>query len=87
VALGVGTVFGLRWAHFVGVDPTTGQVAVFQGVPFELDGSHHLYRLVTRSTVEATALPRTERRQLFDHTLRSSADAERILRQLQSSEP
>ncbi len=60
---------------------------MFQGVPFELDGSHHLYRLVTRSTVEATALPRTERKQLFDHTLRSSADAERILRQLQSSEP
>ncbi len=87
VALGIGTVFGLRWAHFVGVDPTTGQVAVFQGVPFDLDGSHRLYRLVTRSTVEATALPRSERKHLFDHTLRSSADAERILRQLQSSEP
>ena len=87
VALGVGAVFGLRWAHFVGVDPATGQVAVFQGVPFELDSSHHLYRLVTRSSVEATALPRTERKRLFDHTLRSSADAERILRQLQSSEP
>jgi hypothetical protein len=56
-------------------------------VPFELDGSHHLYRLVTLSSVEATALPRTERRRLFDHTLRSSMDAERILRQLQSTEP
>jgi PPM family protein phosphatase len=87
VALAFGAVFGLRWAHFVGVDPATGEVAVFQGVPFELDGSHHLYRLVTVSTVEATTLPRKDRVKLFDHTLRSSEDAERILRQLQSTEP
>jgi serine/threonine protein phosphatase PrpC len=87
VALAFGAIFGLRWAHFVGVDPKTGQVAVFQGVPFELDGSHHLYRLVTVSTVEVTTLPRSEREKLLDHTLRSSGAAERILRQLQSTEP
>jgi len=87
VVLAFGAIFGLRWAHFVGVDPATGEVAVFQGVPFELDGSHHLYRLVTVSTVEATTLPRKDREKLFDHTLRSSGDAERILRQLQSDEP
>ncbi|MEO9175720.1 MAG: Stp1/IreP family PP2C-type Ser/Thr phosphatase [Gaiellales bacterium] len=87
VVLAFGAIFGLRWAHFVGVDPKTGEVAVFQGVPFDLDGSHHLYRLVTVSTVNATSLPRTDREKLFDHTLRSSGDAERILRQLQSDEP
>ena len=36
-ALAVGAVGGLYWAHFVGVDPATGRVAVFQGVPFEIN--------------------------------------------------
>jgi serine/threonine protein phosphatase PrpC len=85
--LAVAAVGGLRWAHFVGVDPATGKVAVYQGVPFDLDSSHHLYRLVTVSSVVASTLPRTEREKLFDHTLRSSSDANRILRQLQSTEP
>ncbi len=85
--LAVAAVVGLRWAHFVGVDPKTGKVAVYQGVPFDINGSHHLYRLVARSTVLASTLPRTDRVKLFDHTLRSSSDANRILRQLQSNEP
>jgi protein phosphatase len=87
VVLAVAAVGSLRWAHFVGVDPNTGKVAVFQGVPFDLDKTHHLYRLVARSSVLASTLPRTERAKLFDHTLRSSSDANRILRQLQSTEP
>jgi protein phosphatase len=87
VVLAVAAVGSLRWAHFVGVDPNTGKVAVYQGVPFDLDKSHHLYRLVARSSVLASTLPRNERARLFDHTLRSSSDANRILRQLQSTEP
>jgi protein phosphatase len=87
VVLAVAAVGSLRWAHFVGVDPNTGKVAVYQGVPFDLDKSHHLYRLVARSSVLASTLPRNERAKLFDHTLRSSGDANRILRQLQSTEP
>ncbi len=87
MVLAVAAVVGLRWAHFVGVDPKTGEVAVYQGVPFDLDSSHHLYRLVSRSPVLATTLPRKDRVKLFDHTLRSSSDANRILRQLQSNEP
>jgi PPM family protein phosphatase len=85
--LALAAAVGLRWSHFVGVDPKTGRVAVFQGVPWDLDSSHHLYRLVVRSDVQAATLPATERRSLFDHTLRSSADAERILRRLQATEP
>jgi hypothetical protein len=87
VVLAVAAVGGLRWSHFVGVDPASGKVAVYQGVPFEISGSRHLYRLVTLSDVIATTLPRTEREKLFDHTLRSSDDANRIVRQLQSTEP
>jgi PPM family protein phosphatase len=86
-ALAVGAVGGLFWAHFVGVDPATGRVAVFQGVPYELDKGHRLYRLVSRSSVLASSLPQAERKRLFDHKLRSSSDAERVLRQLQSTEP
>jgi protein phosphatase len=85
--LAVAAALGLRWSHFVGVDPKTGRVAVFQGVPWDLDSTHHLYRLVARSDVQAATLPATERQSLFDHTLRSSADAERILRRLQATEP
>jgi PPM family protein phosphatase len=87
VVLAVVAVGGLRWSHFVGVDPATGKVAVYQGVPFDIDSTHHLYRLQTSSSVLATTLPRTERAKLLDHTLRSSSDANRILRQLQTNEP
>jgi serine/threonine protein phosphatase PrpC len=87
VVLAVVAVGGLRWAHFVGVDPATGKVAVYQGVPFDIDSTHHLYRLQTSSSVLATTLPRTERAKLLDHTLRSASDANRILRQLQTNEP
>src|SRR5205085_4770096 len=31
VLAGVGAVAGLRWAHFVGADETTGRVAIYQG--------------------------------------------------------
>jgi serine/threonine protein phosphatase PrpC len=87
VVLAVVAVGGLRWAHFVGVDPSTGKVAVYQGVPFDIDKTHHLYRLQTSSSVLASTLPRTVRAKLLDHTLRSSTDANRILRQLQTNEP
>jgi PPM family protein phosphatase len=87
VVLAGAAVGGLRWAHFIGVDPATGKVAVYQGVPFDLSTSHHLYRLVTVSSVLASTLPRSERAKLFDHTLRSSSDANRVLRRLQATEP
>ena len=61
-ALAVGAVGGLYWAHFVGVDPATGRVAVFQGVPFEINNSHRLYRLVSRSSVVAASLPQQRAR-------------------------
>jgi protein phosphatase len=83
----VASVVGLRWAHFVGVDEATGRVAVFQGVPVELGGGHTLYTLVRRSRVAAASLPQQERRRLFDHTLRSSDEAARIVDDLERGEP
>ena len=71
----VGAVFGLAlWglssAHFVGAR-TDGHVAVYQGLPFDLSKSVHLYREVYVSPVYASQLSEPERRSLFAHDLRS----------------
>ena len=39
-------VIGIRWAHFVGVDPATGKVAVYQGLPYDLGAGVKLFSLV-----------------------------------------
>jgi hypothetical protein len=56
---------------------------VFQGVPIDLGGGHRLYHLTLRSSVPAAVLPQRDRERLFDHTLRSQADAVRIVRRLE----
>ncbi len=78
---------GLRWSHFVGVDPETGKVAVYQGVPYDLGGGVKLFSLVHRSRVPAATLPATRRRHLFDHSLRSSESARSVVAQLEQTEP
>jgi protein phosphatase len=83
----VGSIAGLRYAHFVGVDPATGDVAVFQGLPIELGDGHDLYHLTFRSSVPAAVLTAAERKQLFDHSLRSSSDAVAVVERLQASMP
>jgi serine/threonine protein phosphatase PrpC len=85
-ALGA-SIEGLRWAHFIGVDPASGRVAVFAGVPVELGGGHTLYHISYVSTVDASTLPQATRSKLFNHTLRSNSDAVRIVRTLQAGQP
>ena len=72
---------GLRWSHFVGVDPATGKVAVYQGVPYDLGGGVKLFTLVHVSRIPAATLPATRRRHLFDHSLRSSESARSLVAQ------
>ena len=50
-------------------------------------GGYELYRRVRTSRVAAASLPRAERKKLFDHTLRSVEDANRIVDQLEREEP
>ena len=50
---------GLRWAHFVGVDPATGKVAVYQGVP---SSSAAASSSTSSSTAAASPRPRCRRR-------------------------
>jgi PPM family protein phosphatase len=78
---------GLRWSHFVGVDPDTGKVAVYQGVPYDLGGGVKLFTLVHRSRIAAATLPAARRRHLFDHHLRSSESARSLVAQLEQTEP
>jgi protein phosphatase len=72
-------VFGLSRANFVGADKN-GFVAVYQGVPWNLPFGVHLYREVYVSRLLAAELPRTDRKRLFDHTLRSRTDAENTVK-------
>ena len=78
---------GMRWAHFVGVDPATGKVAVYQGLPYDLGGGVKLFSLVHLSRVPAATLPATRRRHLFDHSLRSSESARSLVAALEQTEP
>jgi protein phosphatase len=78
---------GLRWSHFVGVDPATGKVAVYQGVPYDLGGGVKLFTLVHLSRIPAATLPAARRRHLFDHHLRSSESARSLVAQLEQTEP
>ena len=77
----------LQWAHFVGNDPESGKVTVFQGVPVELGGGVNLYHAVEKSSVDSASLPQARREQLFGHHLVSEKDARAELAKLQSSEP
>ncbi len=75
-----GAVYGFSRANFIGVDGH-GYVAVYQGVPWNLPFGIHLYREVFTSRLLAVELSRSDRRKLFDHTLRDRGEAERIVKQ------
>jgi len=78
---------GLRWSHFVGVDPATGKVAVYQGIPYDLGGGVKLFTLVHVSRIPAATLPAARRKHLFDHALRSSESARSLVAKLEQTEP
>src|SRR4029453_2182612 len=67
--------WALTRANFIGVDDD-GQVAVYQGVPWDLAGGVHLYRARYVSQLKAVQLTPSERALLLDHEL-SSYDSAR----------
>ncbi len=79
----VGAIAGLRWSHFVGADESTGQVAVYQGLPFELPLGIKLYHETFVSNVPYRSLTEAQRAKLFDHKLRSESDAQAAIRPLE----
>ena len=85
--LAVGFVAGLRWAHFVGADETTGHVAVYQGLPIDLFAGVKLYHVVSESTVAYASLDTATRKQLFDHRIRSKSSADAAVRAAEQQSP
>jgi protein phosphatase len=85
--LAAGFVAGLRWAHFVGADETTGQVAVYQGLPIDLFAGVKLYHEVSESPVAYASLDAATRKQLFDHRIRSKSSAEAAVRAAEQQSP
>ena len=79
VALCGGAIWGLWRSHFVGAE-SDGHVVVYQGLPWNVVGSVKLYRPVYVSPVIAAQLSRSERQQLFDHSLRSEDSARAVVR-------
>ncbi len=79
----VAAVAGLRWSHFVGADERTGQVAIYQGVPFELPLGMKLYRETFVSNVPYRSLSAAQRTRLFDHRLRSDSSAQAAIQPLE----
>jgi serine/threonine protein phosphatase PrpC len=73
--LGVAAVVGLRWAHFVGADESSGHVAVYQGLPIDLFGGFKLYHEVSDTNIAYASLDQSTRQKLFDHTIRSQSSA------------
>jgi len=67
--------WALTRANFIGVDED-GNVAVYQGVPWDLGGGVHLYRPRYVSQLQAVQLTPSERAVLLDHKL-SSYDSAR----------
>ncbi len=62
--------WALTRANFIGVDED-GNVAVYQGVPWDLGGGVHLYRAKYVSQLQAVQLTPSERATLLDHKLTS----------------
>ena len=73
-ALIAGGLWGLSRAYFVGAD-NEGNVAVYQGIPFDFTESVGLYRERYVSRLQASQLSPAERKELFDHELVSYDEA------------
>jgi len=69
--------------YFVGSD-SEGFVTVYQGVPYELPAGISLYREDYSSGLNVAQLPPAQRRTVAEHQMRSLADANDLVRQLET---
>lgn len=75
----LGALWGLSRANFVGADED-GNIAIYQGVPWEIGSGIDLYRARYVSRVQTYQLSPDERAELFDHDLLSYSDARERVR-------
>jgi protein phosphatase len=74
-ALVLGGLAALREAHFVGAGDD-GNLAIYQGVPYDVVGDLRLYRRIRTSAIPVATLTPAERATLFDHKIVSLDDAQ-----------
>lgn len=78
-----GAYVAARQVYFVGTDDA-GLVTVYRGLPYELPLGVNLYSARYRSGVPATSIPAARRARVLDHEWRSEADADDLVRQLET---
>jgi len=81
-AIVFGATYGLRHIWFLGTDDA-GRVALYRGVPYELPFGIKLYTERYSAPVQTEALPEKRREAVSGHGLRSHADAQKLLEEIE----
>ena len=77
-------VWGVRQVYFLGSD-STGRLALYRGLPYDLPLGINLYSEVYASPVQLNSIPSSRRDSATDHTLRFHDDAADLLVDLQAA--
>ncbi len=83
--VGGGGYLASRQLYFIGTN-SEGVVTVFRGFPYDLPGGIHLYETYYVSGLPAVLVPTDRRSAVFNHQLRSQADASKLIRTLELGE-
>jgi protein phosphatase len=83
--LATGFVLAAQAVYFIGTNDS-GQVTIYNGLPYSLPDGVHLYTQYFVSGVTAAELSGLERTRLFNNELRSQAAASNLVRQLELGE-
>jgi serine/threonine protein phosphatase PrpC len=81
LALAAFAVWGVRQIYFLGTD-SGGRVALYRGLPYELPFGLKLYTEEYAAPIQASNLPRSERSEATDHSLRFHDDAVSLVKHL-----
>jgi protein phosphatase len=80
--VGGGGYLATRQLYFVGTNPQ-GVVTIYRGLPYDLPAGVKLYETVYESGVPAASVPADRRSSIFNHNIRSQADAIGLVRALE----
>ncbi|MBS1889586.1 MAG: Stp1/IreP family PP2C-type Ser/Thr phosphatase [Actinobacteria bacterium] len=81
-AIVFGAAYGLRHVWFLGTD-SAGRVALYRGLPYELPFGVKLYSERYAAPVQTQALPARRKDAVTGHGLRSHADAQKLLEEIE----
>jgi protein phosphatase len=80
--VGGGGYLATRQLYFVGTNPQ-GIVTIYRGLPYDLPAGIHLYETFYESGVPASLVPAARRSSVFNHNIRSQADAISLVKALE----